>query len=89
MSETRCSCGDGCATFGECMRRKGLRIGFCRSAAGLDYSTHKAWHRELDFYKDARTQGVQPAGTRTHQIRAALDASDRSGQAYDASKDVV
>lgn len=63
-----------------------MRVGFCRDAAGLDYSRHKAWHRELDFYKSARMQGVKPAGTQTHQIRAALDASDRAGQAFDASK---
>jgi hypothetical protein len=71
------------------MRRKNMRVGFCRSAAGLDYSKHKAWHQELELYKSARMQGVQPRGTQTHQIRAALDASDRAGQAYDASKDVI
>lgn len=86
MSETRCSCGDGCQTFGACMRRKGLRIGFCRSAAGRDYTHDKAWHKELDLYKSARSQGVQPAGTKTHQVRHALDMSDRAGTAYDASK---
>lgn len=85
MSETRCTCGAGCGTFGECVRRKGLRIGFCRSAAGYDKTAEKAWHRELDFYKSARKQGVQPAGTKTAQIRHALDVSDRTGTAYDAS----
>lgn len=78
-------CGRECKTFGECIRNKGLRIGFCRSAAGFDYSQHKAWNKELDDYASARGQGVQPAGTKLAQIRDALDRSDASGKAFNAA----
>lgn len=79
-------CGTDCKTFGECIRAKGLRVGFCRDAAGLDYSKHKAWNSELDLYASARRQGIQPAGTQTHQIREALDRSDSTGRAFDAGQ---
>lgn len=80
-------CGAHCETFGECIRNKGLSIGYCRSAAGIDRTQDKAWNSELALYADARRQGIQPAGTQTHQIRAALDASDKTGTAYDAGED--
>lgn len=82
MDGIRCTCDNQCSSFGACVRRKGIRIGWCRSSAGYDLSADKANAKELDFYKHARNQGVQPRGTRTHQIRHALDESDRTGTAY-------
>lgn len=89
MSDTRCTCGAGCLTFGECMRRKGIRIGYCRSTAGLDYTAEQGHRKELDLYAAARKQGIQPAGTRTHQTQQALDVSDRIGRAFDAGATVT
>jgi hypothetical protein len=86
MDGIRCTCDNQCSTFGACLRRKGIRIGWCRSAAGYDLSAEKANRAELDLYKSARLQGVQPTGTRTDQIRFALDESDRRGTAFDAGK---
>lgn len=77
-------CGTDCATFGECVRAKGLRIGWSRSASGLDLSAEKAKDKELALYASAVKQGVQPAGTRTPQIRHALERSEQTGKAYDA-----
>lgn len=85
MSETRCTCGAGHATFGACIRAKGIRIAYCQSWKNFDYTRSKAHERELDAYKSARDQGVQPAGTKLTQTRAALDVSDQIGSAYDAS----
>jgi hypothetical protein len=80
---TRCTCDANHPTFGACLRAKNLRIGYCRSATGGgDYSEQKRWDRELDDYRAARAQGIQPDGTRTHQIRRALDISDRTGKPY-------
>lgn len=79
----RCDCG--CPTYGAHLRAKGLRIGYARSAAGQDASTQKRWDAELEAYRDARSQGIQPAGTSMAKVRAALDASDASGVAFDAS----
>jgi hypothetical protein len=86
MDGTRCTCGAGCPTFGACIRRKGLRVGYCQSAKGHDYSKQKAWDRELDLYRNARAQGIQPGGTTTIASRFAIEASNRSGEAFDAGK---
>lgn len=85
MTETRCTCGAGHATFGACIRAKNLRVAYCQSWKNFDYTRARSVERELDAYKSARDQGVQPAGTRLSQTRTALDASDQIGVAYDAS----
>lgn len=82
--ETRCTCGQGHATFGACVRAKNLRVGYCQSAANNDLSLQKAHDRELALYKSARDQGIQPGGTTTAASRYALDQSDRYGKAFDA-----
>jgi hypothetical protein len=43
----------------------------------------KRWVGELDAYKAARNQGVQPATTRRKDIEAAMQASEKLGRAYD------
>jgi hypothetical protein len=48
-------------------------------------TTQKKWDKELNFYKQARAQGIQPDGTSTTQIQKAIDTSNRTGVAYDAS----
>ena len=44
--------------------------------------TNKKWDNELDLYKKARSQGIQPDGTTTAKIRQAMDVSDKTGHAY-------
>lgn len=46
--------------------------------------SQKAWDKELYAYEDARKQGIQPAGTSMEAIRAAHEASDKLGAAYNA-----
>jgi len=43
----------------------------------------KKWNSELQAYRDARSQGIQPSGTRMKDIEAAHKASETLGQAYD------
>lgn len=45
---------------------------------------NKKWNNELDAYRAARAQGIQPAGTSMEHIKAAVEASDVTGTAYDA-----
>lgn len=45
----------------------------------------KQWNAELKAYKDARAQGIQPAGTSIHKVREAIDKSDKAGKAYNAN----
>lgn len=44
----------------------------------------KVWTSELKAYKDARAQGIQPAGTTRAHIEQAYSASETLGKAYDA-----
>ena len=83
------ACTSGCPTqdhesWGACMKAKGLRIGYANSAGGSDLTAQKRWDADLDLYKNARAQGVQPAGTAREQVQRALDISDTTGTAYQA-----
>ena len=44
----------------------------------------KKWDKELALYRDARKQGIQPASTKTKDIRKAIDISNKSGAAFSA-----
>ena len=47
----------------------------------------RKWEGELKRYKEARRQGIQPAGTTMEKIVAAEKASENLGRAYNAEKD--
>lgn len=79
------NCSQACvtrdhATFGECLRAKGIQIGDVGGTGGT---------RALDFrlksYDSARRQGIQPATTKVRDVQAAVRISDRRGSAFDAS----
>jgi hypothetical protein len=44
----------------------------------------KKWTSDLQFYRDARSQGIQPAGTTRAHVEQAYAASETLGKAYDA-----
>lgn len=48
--------------------------------------TQRKWDNELKAYRDARAQGIQPKSTKLKDIQAAVDKSNKSGKAYDSSK---
>ena len=70
-------CDDDC--FG--CKVKGLQLN--TGDAGRDISDRK-WTSELKAYKDARAQGIQPAGTTMRDVEAAHKASETLGKAYNA-----
>lgn len=83
------ACTTGCATqdhasYGECLRGKNLRVAYCNSAGGMDYTEQKKWDASLDNYREARAQGIQPSGTRPDQVRNAVAISDATGTAFEA-----
>jgi hypothetical protein len=47
--------------------------------------SQKKWNKELNLYKSARDQGIQPAGTSTKQIQKAIDDSNKVGKAFNAN----
>ena len=71
------ACDEDC--FG--CKARGLQLN--TGDAGRPVSDKK-WQGRLKFYKDARNQGIQPAGTHPAQVEAAYKASETLGKAYDA-----
>lgn len=77
MSETRCTCGAGHSTFGQCMRAKGIQF--------VSIPQHEAirkWDGELDSYEKARLNGLQPKSTKQFDTNMAYAISDKIGEAY-------
>lgn len=64
------------------MRAKNLQL----NPNLADTGAVKAWDGELNAYKAARDQGIQPAGTKMPQIKQAVEISQNTGVAYDASR---
>jgi hypothetical protein len=71
-----------CSCFGCKARTLQLSTGDAASNKGM---SQKKWDKELNLYKDARNQGIQPAGTSTRQVQKAIDDSNKVGKAYDAN----
>jgi hypothetical protein len=44
----------------------------------------KKWDKELQAYRDARAQGIQPAGTSMTKVQEAVKISNETGKAYGA-----
>ncbi|MFC5799116.1 hypothetical protein [Streptomyces formicae] len=79
-------CRSGCktqnhATWGECARAANMRIAYC-GVAGGDASAQKRWDDELDLYRQARRQGIQPDSTNRPDVERALTLSEQAGAAY-------
>ena len=47
---------------------------------------NKKFNAELNAYKEARAQGIQPAGTTMQKVQEAIKASETMGRPYDAQK---
>jgi hypothetical protein len=73
------NCDDDC--FGCKARSLQLNTGDANSQKTV---SNKKWNGELDAYRKARAQGIQPAGTSMAHIKAAVDASNTMGKAFDA-----
>lgn len=76
-------CSSACATrdhrtFGECLRAKNLNLNPNLANTNLQ----KAWDGELNAYRNAVAQGIQPAGTTMEKIRQAEEISQATGEAY-------
>jgi hypothetical protein len=76
--DKRCSCGAGCATFGECMRNKSFQI------TGPDHMHFVKRNRVLGRYEAARREGIQPQSPMTRHVAHAVERSQRDGVAYRA-----
>jgi hypothetical protein len=80
IDHTKCGGPDVC--FG--CKAAGLQLstGDAHSAKGV---SNKKWEGELNAYREARAQGIQPQGTSMAKINEARRASDVMGKAFDAN----
>jgi hypothetical protein len=80
VDHTKCGGPDVC--FG--CKAAGLQLstGDAHSAKGM---SNKKWEGELNAYREARAQGIQPEGTSMAKIQEARRASDVMGKAFDAN----
>lgn len=81
------NCSSSCTTrdhssYGECLKAKNLMVGWAASHKGIDRTREKRWDRNLENYRAARAQGIQPESTSPAAIRAAVEISNVTGTAY-------
>ena len=70
-----------------CFGCKGLSIQMNTGDADSRRSMpNKAFNAELNAYKEARAQGIQPNGTSMAKIQEAVKASEALGKPYNAEK---
>lgn len=78
------ACSSSCRTqdhptYGACLRAKNLRT---NALDGDTLVSQKAADKTLDDYAKARSYGIQPSSTRAHDVQAAIQVSDMTGQAF-------
>lgn len=74
-------CRKGCRTqdhksYSECCKGLQIAVGVALTAS------QKAVDAELKAYRNARQEGIQPSGTKMHQVEQAKRMSDASGVAF-------
>lgn len=80
VDHTKCGGPDVC--FG--CKARGLQLN-TGDASSNKAMSNKKWDGELDAYRAARAEGIQPAGTTMEKIQEARRASDAIGAAYDSN----
>jgi hypothetical protein len=73
---------DHTACDDDCFGCKARSLQMNTGDASRDVSAKKVMSR-VDFYKQARADGIQPNGTHPVQVEAAYAASEKLGRAYD------
>jgi hypothetical protein len=81
------NCTSGCRTrdhnsYGECLKSKSVGTYLASPSKGLDGTAQKRWDAELDLYRKARSEGIQPDGTTLNKVTEAMRLSDAAGAAY-------
>lgn len=64
-------------------KAKGLQLN-TGDASSSKAMSNKKWDGELNAYRQARKEGIQPAGTSMAAVQEAYRASETMGKAYDA-----
>ena len=82
-------CRTGCptqdhASGGECLRQSGLQVN-TGDATSYRLMSQKKCDAELNAYKSAIGQGIEPATPNMKDIRGAVELSNIAGKAFDSS----
>lgn len=79
MAEHNATCDGTC----DHCKAQGIMIntGDANSEKGM---SNRKWNAELNAYKAARAQGIQPSGTSMKKINEAVEISNKTGKAYGA-----
>jgi hypothetical protein len=64
-------------------KAKGLQLN-TGDASSQKAMSNKKWDGELNAYRAAKAQGIQPEGTSMAAVQRAVNASQAMGKAYDA-----
>lgn len=80
------NCTSGCktqdhASYGECLRSNAPSVRNSTQSKSTLYSMEQRNTQEISEYRAARAQGIQPAGTKLHQIRHAVEQSRKADAA--------
>ena len=59
-----------------------LNTGDANGALVANGWTQKKWKTEINEYRKARAQGIQPTGTSISKVRAAVEKSNQTGVAF-------
>lgn len=59
-----------------------MKIAYCGIGGG-DATGQKKWDQEISEYRSAVAQGIRPSTTKTKDIRAAVEMSNKTGVAFD------
>jgi len=84
------ACSSGCptqdhATWGECVRSKGLKVAYeGATLTGVDSKVQREADRNLENYAKARKYGIQPQSTNKKHVDFAIRKSEQTGTAYQA-----
>ena len=78
------NCRSGCKTqdhenWGECAKAANFSI-----TDHLSSAANKLTNKELNAYRNARKDGIQPASTKIKDIEKAVRMSDKAGKALQA-----
>lgn len=65
-------------------KAKGLQLS-TGDANSQSFMSKKKYNKEMDAYKEARSQGIQPGGTSMKKIEAAYKASENLGKPYNGN----
>ena len=71
-----------CECFG--CKARSIRVAYCGQGGG-DATAQKKWDRNIDLYRTARKQGIQPTGTSQSKVMAAIKQSEKTGVAFKAT----